>query len=216
MDRAELYSNIVICVRPRAGLAPDVQKSQVPIILICDDDDSLREITVDYAKRSISGCVVIEARNGGEGLAKYREFKPHVVLTDLYMPEMSGIEMATAILKNDVKATIVLLTGLADKNVVLDVLRLGAHDVLEKPFTFETFEITLKKALPELHKAAAQYNVAQFIEVMHRFVGRELAEKSTPYQLVKIYNDNVVTSESLVGIIMPSGEVIEVKSDFVP
>lgn len=132
------------------------------------------------------------------------------------MPVMTGLEMMTAIRKIDGKANIVLMTGHADKNVVLNMLRLGAHDVIEKPFSYEAFKLTLDKAMPDLNKSEAQYNISQFIEVMHRYVGRESAEKSTPYQLVKIYNDNVQTSVSLVGIIMPSGEIIEVKSDFAP
>lgn len=216
LNREDLYSNIVIRVRPKEGAGVAVQKSQAPIILVCEDEEDLRALAVEFTKDAIEGCVVIEARDGGEGLAKFREFHPHVVLTDLNMPVMTGLEMMTAIRKIDGKASVVLMTGHADKKVVLDMLRLGAHDVIEKPFSYEDFKLTLNKAMPDLINSEAQYNISQFIEVMHRYVGRESAEKSTPYQLVKIYNDNVQTSVSLVGIIMPSGEIIEVKSDFAP
>ena len=216
MKHSDLYSNITIIVRPRAGAEGDRIKTVSPIILVCDDESDLRDLASEAIKGCVENCSVIEAKDGQEGVDKFLEYRPHIVLTDLHMPKMTGMEMTSKIRLYDKKTPIILMSGYADKNAVVDFMRLGANDVVDKPFNFQQLEASITKLLPELALEEVHYTVPQFAAITERFSSREVAEKSNPYQLVKIYNEHAGGIVSNVGIVMPSGEVVEVKSDFVP
>ncbi len=70
-----------------------------PIVLIVEDDDSNREMYTAYLRSA--GCSVLGARNGAEGLTKARRYQPHVIVTDISMPGMSGWELARALRDNE-------------------------------------------------------------------------------------------------------------------
>lgn len=101
-------------------------------ILIVEDDSFVMDIY--HTKLSQEGYETVEARNGIEAMKKLEEVKPDLILLDIIMPYMDGIEVLRKIKKDDnLKAIpIILLTNLSQKEEINEGLGLGASDYLIK------------------------------------------------------------------------------------
>ncbi len=102
-------------------------------VLVVEDTFSERELICEYIKQG--GYAVVSAKNGSEGLEKFEKSQPNVVITDLVMPGMSGLELCRAIKKISSKVPVIACTS---KNQELDRLwgmKQGIDVYLTKPFT---------------------------------------------------------------------------------
>jgi DNA-binding NtrC family response regulator len=102
-----------------------------PKILIVDDDDEMR--------RLLSGvlspvCEVVEASNGLDALCLLQRERPQLVLLDLALPEMGGLEVLSAALRVAPGLPVMMLTGDADVNTAVTALNNGACAYVTKPF----------------------------------------------------------------------------------
>ena len=104
-------------------------------VLIVEDEEMIRKgivLTVDWAALD---CVVVgEAANGVQGLEAARRLEPSLIITDLKMPQMDGIEMLKALRAEGCKAYVIILTAYDHFSYAQSALRLGAVDYLLKPF----------------------------------------------------------------------------------
>jgi len=98
-------------------------------ILIVDDEPAIREVM----RLILKNYEVVEAANGLEALKKYKEYMPDLILMDIMMPRMNGIEATKAILESFPDAKIVAVTAYATHKGE-EMLEAGAIDILEKPF----------------------------------------------------------------------------------
>ena len=99
-------------------------------ILIVDDDVTVR----DVLKVMLNGHAIVEATNGNEAVKYFKIFKPDVVLMDVMMPEMDGVQATKKILEIDPNAKIIAITAFASSKGQ-EMLDAGSVAVLEKPFT---------------------------------------------------------------------------------
>ncbi|MCY7331922.1 MAG: response regulator [Pseudanabaena sp. CAN_BIN31] len=105
-------------------------------VLVVEDTNSERELICDYLRQE--GYTVVSASDGADGLEKFKKNNPSVVITDLVMPGMSGLEMCRAIKK--AATTKVPVIACTSKNQDLDRLwgmKQGVDVYLTKPFTKE-------------------------------------------------------------------------------
>ena len=119
-------------------------------VLVCEDDVSVRTVLGRMLERL--GCRVTQAEHGGEALAKYLIDPADVVLTDMVMPEMDGVETIKAFRKRHPQVRLVAMSGGAMAGAVLYLnlaMKLGASAVLPKPFSVE--ELTRALEIPNLH-----------------------------------------------------------------
>lgn len=102
-------------------------------VLVCDDASFMR---MSLKKILTSGGheVVAEAGNGNECIRKYREMLPDVVLMDITMPELDGIEAAGAIKKEFSDAVIIMVSAMGQQDKVFAAFEAGARDFVVKPF----------------------------------------------------------------------------------
>ena len=104
-------------------------------VLIVEDEELIRKgivLTVDWAALD---CVVVgEASNGLEGLEAARRLEPSLIITDLKMPQMDGIEMLRSLREQGCKAHVIILTAYDNFTYAQSALRLGAVDYLLNPF----------------------------------------------------------------------------------
>ena len=112
-------------------------------ILIVDDDPDLREMIAD----SLSNieCHIELAANGKEGLERFQENPANLVITDLRMPVMGGLELIRALRATDAP-TIIAISGV-DKQALNGAIDEGASHILEKPISRSTIEDLAKKVL---------------------------------------------------------------------
>lgn len=102
-------------------------------ILVIDDEKLVRESIAIYLEDS--GYLVTEAEDGIKGLALFDEIRPDLVLCDLRMPEMDGLEVLSQITKISPDTPIIIVSGAGQIHDVVEALRLGALDYLVKPVT---------------------------------------------------------------------------------
>jgi two-component system chemotaxis response regulator CheY len=96
-----------------------------------------------------AGHGVIEAENGKDAVAAYRREQPDVVLLDVTMPEMDGIEALGEIRRHDPDARIAMVTAVGQEETIRKALRLGARDFVVKPFRPERILDAIDKLLRE-------------------------------------------------------------------
>ncbi|MCK5487383.1 MAG: sigma-54-dependent Fis family transcriptional regulator [Desulfobacterales bacterium] len=118
------------------GLAP---------ILVVDDESEMRSALSHALTRG--GFSVENAASGTEALVKLKKDAFSMVITDLKMPEMSGMEVLDAAKKIAPKVPVIMITAFGSIHNAVEAMQEGAADYLLKPFSFETLENTVKKVL---------------------------------------------------------------------
>lgn len=104
-------------------------------VLVVDDESVVRKGIVLGVDWTALGCVVVgEASNGEEGLAAAEQYNPNLIISDIRMPKMDGIEMMQELRKRGYKAHAIMLTAYDDFTYVRSALQFGADDYLLKPF----------------------------------------------------------------------------------
>ncbi len=118
-------------------------------VLVVDDHEDLVEIVTQYLEEE--GYFVVSAENGREGLAKIKEHKPHVVILDIAMPEMTGLEMLEQVRNTPelAKTSVVMLSTQGQTKNIFEAERFRVKDFLIKPFTREELIAAVHKALYE-------------------------------------------------------------------
>lgn len=116
-------------------------------VLIVEDDNELREIL--HAEFELEGLTVLTATDGSEAVTTVRKLKPDLILMDIMMPVMSGIE-ATEIIKSDEDTRhipVVMLTAAGNKEDIVKGLEVGAIDYVTKPFFMPELKARLRAIL---------------------------------------------------------------------
>ena len=126
--------------------------------LVVDDERATREGIVrglDWARLGIGE--VREAADGLEALGLARERQPDILLCDVRMPRMDGVELASTIRQSYPWTQVVFLSGYADKEYLKAALRLGAIDYVEKPLDLEELAAAVGRAVAAAHLRAAAW-----------------------------------------------------------
>jgi DNA-binding response OmpR family regulator len=119
-------------------------------ILTVDDSRTIRTIV----KNAFKGyeCELYEAENGRDGLALANEIKPDLIILDITMPVMTGIEMLGRLMEDDqLKSTsVIMLTAESGRDKVMNIVKMGVKDYIVKPFKGEQLIERVKLILPDL------------------------------------------------------------------
>jgi DNA-binding NtrC family response regulator len=111
-------------------------------ILVVDDNRELREILEEYLRGE--GDNVEGADNGKEALEKYRDNYYDLIITDLNMPELAGMELIKTVQKENEITEFVIITGYASMDSAVEAIKIGAFDYIVKPFRMEELMIVVK------------------------------------------------------------------------
>ena len=115
-------------------------------ILICDDAAFMRMMIKDILTKNgyeIAG----EAENGLKAIEKYNETKPDLVLMDITMPEMDGIQSLKKIKEADANACVIMCSAMGQQAMVIEAIQSGAKDFIVKPFQAERVLEAVKKVI---------------------------------------------------------------------
>lgn len=125
--------------------------NQSIIVLIVDDEGATRQILVKHIPWQQLGVEqVYSAENGMEGLKLARELKPHIIISDIKMPHMNGIEMAKAIRKEQPDNCFVFLSAYADKEYLKTAIQIKATNFIEKPIDLEDITKLMTELIQEI------------------------------------------------------------------
>ena len=115
-------------------------------VLICDDAAFMRMMIKDILTKNgydIAG----EAENGAIAVSKYQELKPDLVLMDITMPEMDGIQALKNIKAADGAANVIMCSAMGQQAMVIEGIQAGAKDFVVKPFQADRVLEAVKKVI---------------------------------------------------------------------
>ena len=112
-------------------------------VLIADDAAFMRMKSANLVKEL--GHEVIEAADGSEAVAMYKQHHPDAVLMDITMPVMDGMEALREILALDPNAKVAMVTAMGQQQVIMEAIKSGAKDFVVKPFDADRIQSALWK-----------------------------------------------------------------------
>ena len=114
-------------------------------VLVVDDDDAMRGALQEFLL--LRGMKVRGCKDGGEALGLFNKEKEafHIVLTDLNMPTVGGLEVLRAAKQRDAETQVVIITGFASLETAIDSMRQGAFDYVTKPFKLVEIDLIINK-----------------------------------------------------------------------
>ena len=117
--------------------AGHVKTSAHETVLVVDDEDVVRGLLCDFLQRS--RYPFLSASTADEAVEIYQQQRPSIVVTDICMPGMDGIDLLRAIHRDNPDAKVVVMTGYGDEAVAIEALRAGASNFIKKPIKLEEF-----------------------------------------------------------------------------
>ena len=135
----------------RSLLAAEVPVTGCPDsvhVLVAEDDENIRNMLSDFLKGK--GYVVRFAKNGREAIQQVRsDLELQIVLLDVSMPEMGGLEALNAIMAISPHPAVIMLTAVADSAIASQAVKVGAFDYILKPFDFRAIESSVTACLSQ-------------------------------------------------------------------
>ena len=113
----------------------------MPRILVVDDEPDAVELLQEFL--TAKGYEVITAADGEEALRKVKEDRPHLILLDVRMPKMNGLEVLRRVRQIDHEIGIIMVTAVSEEETGRQALELGAFDYITKPLDLKYLEQSL-------------------------------------------------------------------------
>jgi signal transduction histidine kinase len=139
-------------------------------ILIVDDEDDVRDML--HFSLSSMGYEVLDAEDGKKALQIFRVAHPQIVLTDIKMPSMDGIELLKELKREDPDAEVIMITGHGDMDLAIKSIKHEATDFVPKPVNLEVLKIALQRAQD---KVITRQQIRDYTESLEELV-REKTE----------------------------------------
>ena len=139
-------------------------------ILLVDDEKDIRDVL--YFPLTDMGYEIFMAEDGNEALRVYREVQPPIVLTDIKMPGMDGIELLQQIKRENPETEVVMITGHGDMDLAIKSLKYEATDFITKPINVNALEIALQRVCERI---LTRQQLREYTENLERLI-REKTE----------------------------------------
>ena len=171
-----------------------MENNQKTKILLIEDERDVLESYVDML--SLLGYETGMAENGKDGLEKLKKDKYDIVLTDLNMPVMNGLETLRRIKKKDADIEVIVITGFATIENAIGAMKQGAFDYITKPVSIDHVKIVLSKCIQQINarrenKKLRDLNtqLSELNDLKNKFITITNHELRTPLAVLKGYVD---------------------------
>jgi DNA-binding NtrC family response regulator len=179
----------------------DRQRAEAIRVLVVDDERPIRFLMEKELPRA--GCIVAVAEDGEDAMERLQTHEFDVVLLDLKMPGMGGMEALRRIRESGTSAEVVVLTGHPDVATAIEAMKLGAYDYLTKPFKLAEVEVVLGRAAER--RRLTQENTALRRMVTQREAPPLLLGQSAAMQIVLRTVERIAVTDANVLIEGESG-----------
>ena len=170
------------------------------ILLIDDEEDIVRVLSMSLRS---DGYEVITALNGEEGLHLFKEQAPDLVLTDIKMPGMDGIEVLRNVKGMETNSEVIIVTGHGDIDNAIEALKFGASDFINKPVRDEVLTVAIQRAD---EKMAIRKQLKAYTDKLEEKVAQatlELRRKSNFLsRLIESSNDAIIATDENLAIVI--------------
>jgi len=153
-------------------------------VLVVDDEKGIREALtqlLEYEDIEVRACA-----SGSEALSLYPEFRPHLVLLDVKMQGMDGLETLRKLRELDPRAQVVMISGHGTIQTAVEATQLGAYDFLEKPLDTDRILLTLRNALEHVDLASENARLKAEVHAQYEMVGSSRAVKGVIERIEKV------------------------------
>lgn len=171
-----------------------------PKLLIVDDEKNMRWAISRALEKE--GYEIYEASNGQEGIAIFERNRPDVMLLDLKMPVMDGMETLKKIRETNTTTPILMLTAHGTMETAIEAMKLGAMDYLSKPFDVEELKVQIRKAL---HVSELEEQVTYLKETTAFETGNVVIGDSQPMKELMTMVERVAATPATILIQGESG-----------
>ena len=128
------------------------------LAVIVEDDPMVMEINRQYMERIPGVKVVACCRNGSEALRFLSEYNADIILVDMFMPQMTGIELIRELRSKGNSSDVIMVTADNSVKSIKDAMSLGITDYLIKPFEFERFKTAVEKCITKRALTEGNYS----------------------------------------------------------
>ncbi len=146
-------------------------------VLVVDDEDGIRQALHRFLSRL--GYRVVQASSGAEALDRQAAETPQAMLSDIRMPNMTGLELVPKALAQDSDLAILMLTAIDEPRTAIECLKLGAYDYLIKPVDLDELEMSLQAALRQRQLEIERRELEQWLAREVAVRTRDLEEHTT-------------------------------------
>ncbi|MFJ7678373.1 response regulator [Peribacillus sp. NPDC097197] len=149
-------------------------------VLLIEDDPMVQEVNKQFIERLSAFTVVDTANNGLEGLEKIKKLKPDLVILDIFMPNLNGVDTLYQIRKDQLDVDVIIISAANDQKTIRKMIQNGAFDYLIKPFKFERLQHTLEQYYAFRMEVEPDHSISQ--TQLDRLL---FQNKSSPKQTLK-------------------------------
>jgi len=170
------------------------------ILLIDDEEANVRVLSMSLRS---DGHQVVTALSGEEGLNIFKQEDPELVLTDIKMPGMDGIEVLQKIKELQPEAEVIIITGHGDIDNAIEALKFGASDFINKPIRDEVLSVAIQRAQ---EKRAMKQQIREYTENLELKVQQatvEVQRKSNFLaKLIRSSNDGIIATDKEMNVVI--------------
>jgi putative two-component system response regulator len=146
-------------------------------VLVVDDEEGIRAALDRFLTRL--GYRVLQAASGAEALDRQTAEQPQAMLSDIRMPNMTGVELVPKALAQDSDLAVIMLTAIDEPRTAIECLKLGAYDYLIKPVDLDELEMSLQGALRQRQLEVERRELEQWLAREVAVRTRDLEERTT-------------------------------------
>jgi DNA-binding NtrC family response regulator len=169
-------------------------------ILIIEDEAAIRRVLVKILSEENTTYIVEEAEDGGAGYEKIKNTDYDLVLCDIKMPKMDGVELLEAVKKIKPEIPMVMISGHGDMETAINTMRLGAFDYISKPPDLNRLLNTVRNALDKKQLVVENKILKKKVSKNYEMIG-----ESDPINHIKLLIEKVAPTEARVLITGPNG-----------
>ncbi len=182
-------------------------------VLIVDDEIRIREGIQKLLVKMRQGYVIVgEAENGEEGLRMLRELKPDIVITDIRMPKMDGLEMLTKAAQTGIGAKAIVLSAYSEFEYARQAMKLGVTEYLLKPISLSDFSQALENVERQVEKERQEKpaKIGTLEQILHDFVnGRIEKDEEVSSYLERSYQITEEQNFVIIYVYLGNGTNLE-------
>ncbi len=163
------------------------QEMEGRTILIVDDESVIR----DLCARALKGYRIIQAEDGEQALSILDHERVDVVLADVMMPRVNGLDLLKKVKEKTPNQVVVIMTGYADKDVILRALKADADDFISKPINLLQLKTTIDKVLEKKTLKEELLHLKRLDKLKSEFLGLVSHKLKTPITAISLFIQNL-------------------------
>ncbi|WP_303721430.1 cell wall metabolism sensor histidine kinase WalK [Malonomonas rubra] len=164
-----------------------VQEQRKKTLLVVDDEP----IICQLCARALTNFEVIQANDGRQALQQLYRHEVDIILSDVMMPNMSGLDLLRTVKQQQPDLAIILMTGYTDKEVILQALKAGADDFISKPINLLQLRTTVDKVLDKVLMRKELASLKQIDKLKTDFLGLVSHKLKTPATAISLFVQHI-------------------------